>query len=303
MNRPSLAGVYARLTATMFFWGGTWVSARMLAQHMGPFSAAFLRFFCASAALLVLACRVEGRLPRPPKGHWPGVLLLGASGIFFYNIFFFSGLKTVSAGRAALIVAAIPAAMALISRLVFKERLGPLRMLGVVLSFLGVAVVLSHGDPLALLSQGLSSGDIFILGCVAAWTTYSMAGPRVMRNLSPLSAVTWSCLAGTAMLLPPALAAGLAGDLARAGLEDWANILYLGLLGTALSFTWYYRGIKALGATRAGVFINLVPVFAIALGSLILAEPVGLSLLAGGAMVLIGVRLANRKAGTGPEAA
>ena len=69
-------------------------------------------------------------------------------------------------------------------------------------------------------------------------------------------------------------------------------------MATGVAFTWYYAGIKAIGAARAGIFINLVPVFAIAMGYVILNEPVTSSLLSGGAMVISGVYLTNRQPGT-----
>jgi drug/metabolite transporter (DMT)-like permease len=133
-----------------------------------------------------------------------------------------------------------------------------------------------------------------ILGCVAAWTAYSLAGSRVMRRLDPLLTVTWSCLLGTLMLVVPALTHGLTEDIAHASLVDWGNVLFLGVIATGVAFTWYYAGIKAIGPARAGIFINLVPVFAIAMGYVILGEPVTSSLISGGAMVISGVWLANR---------
>jgi drug/metabolite transporter (DMT)-like permease len=107
-------------------------------------------------------------------------------------------------------------------------------------------------------------------------------------------AVTWSCILGTIMLLPPALVYGLTTDMARANLVDWGNIFFLGVVATGVAFTWYYAGIRAIGPSRAGIFINMVPVFAIAMGYLILNEPVTSSLLTGGALVISGVYLANR---------
>jgi len=129
---------------------------------------------------------------------------------------------------------------------------------------------------------------------MAAWTAYSVAGIRVMKRVNPLIAVTWSCILGTLMPIVPALTHGLLDDIARASLVDWGNILFLGVVATGVAFTWYYAGIRAIGAARAGIFINLVPVFAIAMGYVILDEPVTSALLTGGAMVISGVWLANR---------
>jgi drug/metabolite transporter (DMT)-like permease len=76
--------------------------------------------------------------------------------------------------------------------------------------------------------------------------------------------------------------------------RDWGHILFLGVIATGLAFTWYYQGIKTIGPARAGIFINLVPVFAVILGFIVLREPIYLSLLGGGALTLTGVWLTNR---------
>jgi hypothetical protein len=96
------------------------------------------------------------------------------------------------------------------------------------------------------------------------------------------------------MLLPVALWAGLGAELARATPLELACCAYLGIFGTGLGFTWYYEGILRFGASRAGVFINLVPVNAVAMGWLLLGEGVDLSLLFGTALILTGVWLVNK---------
>ena len=97
------------------------------------------------------------------------------------------------------------------------------------------------------------------------------------------------------MLLPLTLAQpGFFSAIATAPAHVWLDIVYLGFFGTVLGFTWFYEGVKAIGASKAAVFINIVPVSASLLGYILLGEPVGLSLVLGGVCVLAGVSLANR---------
>jgi drug/metabolite transporter (DMT)-like permease len=100
---------------------------------------------------------------------------------------------------------------------------------------------------------------------------------------------------GTAALLPFALAEGMMGALPGYTLQDWLCLGYLGLFGTVAGIVWYYEGIRQIGPTRAGVFINFVPVSALLLGWLLLGETLSPALLAGGAMVIGGVVLTNRQ--------
>ncbi|MDP3428409.1 MAG: DMT family transporter [Humidesulfovibrio sp.] len=300
-GQPGVGGqaglaVYVKLTGCMALWGATWVSGRYVALEMGPFPAAFLRFLSASVFLYLLSCRAGHGWPRPPHGAWGGVAFLGLTGVFLYNSMFFSGLALIPAARAAMIVACVPSAVALYSALVLRAPTTALKALGIALSLSGVAVILSGGDPRLLFTHGPSKGDLLILGCVVAWAAYSIGGGRVVQKIPPLSAVTWSCVLGNAMLLPPALATGLVPQALAASGIVWANLLFLGVGATGLAFLWYHDGIRALGAQRASIFINLVPVFATLLSTMILGESVGLALVVGGAMVLAGVVLANRPA-------
>jgi len=283
--------IYLKLVLTMIFWGGTFVAGRQLAGQMGPFAAAFIRFTIATACLLAFVRAREGGLPRLDRRSLLGVLLLGATGVFAYNAFFFTGLASVPAGRAAVIIAANPIGIALGAALFFGEGVTGRQALGIALSVAGAAEVIGHGAPLSLFASGLTPGDAAILGCVVSWSAYSLLGKAVMSRVSPLGAVTWSSLAGTLLLLPPALVEGLAP--AAYPWSAWMAAAYLGVFGTVLGFTWFYEGILAVGPSRAGVFINLVPVSAVIMAWFVLDEPVDLSLLAGGGLVLAGVWLTN----------
>jgi drug/metabolite transporter (DMT)-like permease len=288
--------VYVKLVLTTIFWGGTFVAARVVAQDVGPFSASFLRFSAASLFLVALILRTEGAFPRLRRHQVLPAILLGMTGVFAYNVFFFLGMKTVSAGRASLIVATNPAFIALLSALLFRERLTAGKVAGTFLCLGGAILVISRGDPLALFTGGVGWGEFYIACCVASWVAYTLTGKMIMKEISPLAAVTCSCLIGAAALLPPALLEGITEQTGGFSLTDWAGILYLAFFGTVLGFYWYYQGIQAIGLSRASVFLNLVPVSGVFLGWLLLGEAINFSLLAGAALVIGGVYWANRPA-------
>jgi drug/metabolite transporter (DMT)-like permease len=286
--------IYGKLVLTAIFWGGTFVAARVVAQDMGPFSASFLRFFAASLFLIALILRKEGQFPRLRRHQIIPAILLGMTGVFTYNVFFFLGMKTITAGRASLIVATNPVFISLLSAFFFQQPLDAKKMMGILLCLTGATIVISRGDPLSIFTGGVGWGDVYLLGSVASWVVYSLIGKVIMKDFSPLAAVTYSCLIGAAALLPPALLENITELAGGFSLTDWAGILYLAFFGTVLGFFWYYQGIQAIGLSRASVFINLVPVSGVFWGWLILGEAVNFSLLAGAALVVGGVYLTNR---------
>ncbi len=285
--------VYLKLTLTALFWGGTFVAARVVSNHMDPFTASFIRFAAASLFLILAAIAKGITIPFPSKGQIIPSILLGMTGVFAYNVFFFSGLQTITAGRASLIVAINPVAISILSDIFFHEKMHAGKIMGAFLCFTGVILVISHGNPVSLFSSGVGRGEFFLLGCVVSWVTYSLLGKVVMKDLTAFAAVLYACVTGAAALFPLALLENITGKIGGFGGADWLSLLYLAFFGTTLGFHWYYEGIAAIGAARASVFINLVPVAGVFLGWLLLGESVNLSIIAGATLVLSGVYLTN----------
>ena len=284
---------YIKLLLMAIFWGGTFVAGRSLAQTVGPFAAAFFRFAVASIFLVILLRRSEGRLTWPAKDQIIPVLLLGLTGALLYNYFFLKGLKLIEAGRASVIIANNPIFIALFSAFLFKERLNTLKIIGIIISVAGAVIVISRGRIFEIFQGGLGLGEIYILGCVVSWVAFSLIGKAVMNNLSPLQSVTYSSVAGTLLLSVPAIMeSGLSFLNYSPG--EWILIFYLGFFGTVLGFLWYYQGIQKIVPTRAGLFINFVPISGIILAFIFLGEQITPSLLIGTVMVSLGVYLTNR---------
>ncbi len=285
--------IYIKLVLTMIFWGGTFISGRMLAGHVPPSIAAFLRFATAATVLLIVLYRRNGRLPTVPTRLLLPIICLSLTGVFSYNMLFFWGLQSVAAGRASVIIANNPVFIAVFASLIFRERLGLIKSLGVPISVIGAVIAISNGDVAGLLSGGFGRGDLMIFGCVLSWVAFSLIGKAVIDHIPPLTAIFYTSTLGALLLLFPAILDGLFGTLGKYTFLDWGNIAFLGIFGTALGFVWYYEGIEHIGATRAGLFINIVPLSAIIMAFFLLGEPVTFSLLVGTVLVLAGVYLTN----------
>ena len=282
-----------KLILTAFFWGGTFVAGRIVAQTHHPFSAAFLRFTLASLLFIPVILRSEDGFVRLNIRQWIAVGLLGLTGVFAYNILFFFGLKYIHSARAAVIIATNPIFIALFAALFFKEKLDTWKGMGIVLSVTGAAIVISGGRISSLFSRSGNVGDLLIFGCVACWVTYTLIGKSAMTDLSPLTVVSYSSIIGTFALLIPAVTHGLYKDWISLTLREGISLAYLAICGTVLGFLWYYQGVKEIGPTKAGIFINFVPVSAILLARLILGEPVSTSLISGTVLVVGGVTMTN----------
>lgn len=288
----------------MAVWGGTFVAGRLVAANNGPLTVAFWRFVLAALALLPLTLKKEGRLRPAGLGArgWLLLLLLGLTGTSGYNFFFIKGLSMIEAGRASVIVAMNPSLTYLGMVFFFGRKFTPRGAAGFVCALGGAVLAISRGRPWELLSGGLGSGELLIFGCVLCWSAYTLLGKLVLERLSPLMATTWACIFAVVLLAPAAaLESGLTA-FTGFSLLDWLCVAFLGVLGTSLSFTLYYLGVLRLGADRAAIFINLVPIFGILCGWIFLGEKMGWYLAAGLALVLGGIRLTQGEAPAGGSA-
>jgi drug/metabolite transporter (DMT)-like permease len=284
----------ARLVAVPAIWGGTFVGGKIVVATLTPLMGSFARYVVACAALLVAAFVLEGGLPRLSGRQWAATFVLGLFGVFCYNLFFMGALAKLPASRAALIIALNPAITIAISAVVFKERLRARRWVGVAVALLGVAIVVSKGSLAVFSSGGLGMGELFMFAAVTSWALYTVIGRRVLGGLSPLAATNYAALWGTLML---GLVAAPSFGTLHPTQFDWrmiVSLLYLGVLGTAVAFVWYYMSVKKVGASTTSIFNNLVPVFGVAISVLLLGEDLLVSMLVGGAVTIAGVLMVSR---------
>lgn len=293
MREQTTTGIYLRLAVVPAIWGGTFIAGRVLALAVPPAMGSLLRYLAASAALLVTLFAIEGGLPRLDRRQLLATLALGATGIFAYNLFFLGALSRLPASRSSLIVALNPVVTIAMAAWLFGEQLSPRRWAGVALALAGVWIVVTGGELAGVFSGAVGAGELMMFGAVCCWAAYTLIG-RGIRGLTPLSATTYASLFGTAMLALVAAPGLPAFDPAVLGPGVVAAILYLGVLGTAVAFVWYYRAVQALGPARTVIFNNLVPVFGATFGVLLLDEPLSASMVVGGLLAVSGVMLVSR---------
>ena len=284
---------YIKLFLVSLFGGSTFIAGRIMAANLPPFTSAFLRFLLASFFLVLFVFKKYGKFPRINFSQLLLIIALGLTGVVGFNFFFFSGLKFITASRASIIISLNPAVITIFSILIFKDKLTKFKFTGIILSLIGVLIVISQGNLQVILQSNIGTGELFILGCVLCWSSFTVLGKIIMKDLKPIIAVAYACLAGTLILILPTYREGVLQNFMQYSLEVWLSVFALGLLGAALAFTWFYEGIDKIGPSRAGIFINFVPIFATLMAVLILREKLSPSLIIGAIFVISGVCLTN----------
>jgi drug/metabolite transporter (DMT)-like permease len=282
------AAVYLTITAAGF--GGTWVAAPWATETIAPLTVAFVRF--ALAAVLLLGwTRLRGVSLRVERRDVPPVLGVAVTSVVGYNVLFLYGVTLAPANHGAILVPGlIPLATLVLSRLLLGAHVVRRQVLGIVLSLAGLALVVG---PEVSGSGTTLVGDVLFVISAGVWASYTLIGRTSRLDSAVLT--FWGVTIGAIGLLPLALLVGGAGvglpNLLDATQRSLLSVVYLGSIGTVLSFVTFLEGVKLIGPQRATAYSVLIPVFGLVLVAIFLAEPLTPISLVGAVIVLAGLRI------------
>jgi drug/metabolite transporter (DMT)-like permease len=277
----------------MVFWAGNFIVVKSAVGILPPVGFTFLRFSLAAVTLFVLLRWREGAI-RVPRQDFAALVALGIVGFGCYQIIWPVALQTIPAGDSALLIATTPVLTALLAVVAGADVLNPVKLVGALVSFVGVAVVIAAGQGLNL---GVSlGGDMLTVAAASCWAIYSVFGMRVLARHSPLVATTWALAAGTVFLAPIGIAQLVTTDFAGFGLPALLAIVYSGTLSAGFANVVVVQGLKMLGPTQVTALQALVPALAVALAAIFLGEAIRPLQVVGGLVILAGVFLVRRGA-------
>lgn len=285
MKYHKLIAVLALLGST-FFWGLSFSSTKVLLNFLLPAQVVFFRLLLAVLALglVYLASareKVKGMdLLRMAAG--------GATGVFLYFVLENNGLRFTTAGTASLIVSVTPALNAVAGTFFYGERHPLVRWCGVLLSIAGVYLIITAGSNGVPALQNMR-GNMLVFLAACSWVAYTRINVPLLLKYNSLSVTFLQTLTG--MILVGLLVLPTSLDTAVFNPVVILNLAYLGLLCSAASYFLYLYGLKILGSTTATTFINLVPVFGVLGGAVLLQEVLSSGQLLGGGIVILGISL------------
>jgi drug/metabolite transporter (DMT)-like permease len=280
----------------MVIWAGNFIVVKSALAVLPPVGFTFLRFLLASVTLLLLLRWREGSIGLPRR-DLIAMWILGGLGFGLYQILWTTGLTTVAAGDSALIIAATPVLVALLAVIARSDVLTPVKLAGVLVSFVGFALVIASGPGLSI--GGSIVGEVITLAAAFCWSIYTAYAGPYLRRISPLRSTAWATVAGTAVLAPVAVLQLGTVDLGRAGPEVAGAIVYSGMLAAGISNVVVSNGIKVVGPTRTAALQFLVPALAVVLAAVFLAEPIRPGQVLGGLVIVAGVVLTRSASPTG----
>ncbi|MDN2452211.1 DMT family transporter [Lactobacillus sp. UCMA15818] len=278
------------LVFASLFWAGNYVFGKFVISTLKPIQINFLRWLLAVIILFVLSQIIEKPDWKMIFKKWPILLILSLFGIIGYNILLYDALFFTTSLNAALINSVNPAMIAVFATLLLGENMSRVNVFGLLISLLGVLIILTQGKLMQLFSINYNVGDVFMLLVIISWTIYTLLEKKV-SNLPPIGTSAVTVLFGVILMFPFFVASHLTWSFKPVTIY---SILYLAIFPSVGSLVFWNSAVPIVGASKAGIFLNLITVFT-AIISILLGNGISYSQIIGGVIVIIGVYLTNKK--------
>jgi drug/metabolite transporter (DMT)-like permease len=285
---------YLLLTLTPFFWACNWIMGRAFSTEVPPLAMTFYRWLFAA---LILAPFALPRLPQAwpvVRRHWRILVILGMVGVGTHNALAYIGLNFTTATNGVILNSFIPVMIISFSWLFLRERLTPLQFVGVGTSLLGVLTILSGGSLATLAALRLNVGDLLVIMSMAMWSGYTLLLRRRPAGLDTVVLLFVLAVIGDLCVLPFYLAET---HWLRPMTWTWTHFIAIGgvaLFSSVLAYLFWNAGVAQVGASVAGLFVHLMPVFGVLLAWLLLDERLAAFHFVGIALILTGIYITTR---------
>ncbi len=282
------------LVLTTLIWAGHSIVGRLSVGQIGPMTLTCLRWGLALVPILV-AARPALRQDWPIlMANWRYVAAMGALGYTAFNALFYLAAHRTSALNLSIIQGAIPALVLIGTRVFFGVRVTALQALGAAITMVGVAAIAAQGDPARLARLAFNHGDVMMLAAVVLYAGYTI-GLRDRPRVSGLSLLAGMAVAALLTSLPLMIWEIASGGFIWPTAAGLATLAYVAAGPAFVSQMLYMRGIELIGPGRAGVFVNLVPVFGAIMAVVLLGEPFAAYHVVALALVVGGIAIAQHR--------
>lgn len=283
------------ITFAVIAWGGSFVATKVALREIPPVVVVWLRFGM-GLPIIGMSVLVRKQWALPAGKDLLYFALLGFLGIGFHQWLQSTGLLTAQASTTAWIITTTPVFMAILGWLALKEKLTWYQVFGILLAACGVLLVVAKGNLASIpLGKFGEPGDFLILISAVNWAIFSVLSRwGLLRH--PAARMVFFIMAFGWFFISLVFFAGRGwNQLANLTWRGWSAVLFLGILSTGLAYIFWYDALQILSVAQTGAFLYLEPFVTVIIAALVLGEPLIAASLLGGAAILAGVWLVNRR--------
>ena len=274
-------------------WGGNAVAARFAVGEVSPLLLTFLRWVGVSIIICIIAYPTIVRNASLLKARWVYLFCMGALGFTGFNVLFYLSAYYTTAINIGIFQGALPVFVLLGTFLLYREPISLVQLGGIILTIIGVIIVAIRGDINQLRTFTFNIGDLLILLACLIYSIYTI----FLRQKPDVPGMAMFGVISVAAMLasfPFAVFELVAGSLIWPSDTGALVILFVVIFPSFMSQLFFIKGVQLIGASRAGVFINMVPIFASVFSVILIGETFESYHMIGLILVLTGIAIAER---------
>jgi drug/metabolite transporter (DMT)-like permease len=284
---------YLILAFASLCWSGNHIVGRAIAGHFPPLTISTIRWFIPAIILWIAGrSRIEQDWPLICR-HWVVMLWLGATGGILFSALQYVGLQYTSAVNVSILNSLVPVLIIAASALIFRDRILPIQLLGILTSLIGVLIIVTRGNLNALLQLSFNHGDVIIIVNMIVFAIYA-AYLRLRPKIHWMSFLFVLAVVSAVGTMPFAIFELASGRIPELNVGTIAAALYVSIFPSLVAFAAWNYGVEHIGANRSGPFLHLVPLYTALLASIFLGEELMIFHALGLLMILVGVWIAAR---------
>ena len=262
---------YLILAFASLCWSGNHIVGRAIAGHFPPLTISTIRWFIPAIILWIAGrTRIEQDWPLIRR-HWVVMLWLGATGGILFSALQYVGLQYTSAVNVSILNSLVPVLIIAASALIFRDRILPIQLLGLLTSLIGVLIIVTRGNLNALLQLSFNHGDVIIIVNMIVFAIYA-AYLRLRPKIHWMSFLFVLAVVSAVGTMPFAIFELASGRIPELNVGTITAALYVSIFPSLIAFAAWNYGVEHIGANRSGPFLHLVPLYTALLASIFLGE-------------------------------
>tara|TARA_B100001248_G_scaffold87287_1_gene64110 strand:+ start:2079 stop:2936 length:858 start_codon:yes stop_codon:yes gene_type:complete len=278
------------------FWSGNFIVGKFATLfQIPPLSLNFLRWVLVWFILIPFTFKEILNKKNYIKANWMLISFMGIITISTFNSVVYFALNYTQVINAVLMLAGIPALVMILSSIMKIERANIFQLVGLILSILGVAMIISNADIQKILTLNFNKGDLWMLVCVLSWSLYSTLLKKKKLELSQFTFIQLMVTVGLIFLIPQYFYERSIGLEIPINKFFIAILLYVVIFPAIAAYYCWQKAIELIGPNRSAIFVQLMPLFSALMAILIFNEKFQLYHLIGGTFIVSGIYLSNRK--------
>ncbi|KYK28324.1 multidrug DMT transporter permease [Thermoplasmatales archaeon SG8-52-1] len=253
-----------------------------------------MRFFIVCCVFSIILILQKKRFSKLQKNDIIPIFIIGFLGVMVYHIGLNYGEQYVSPGAASLIIATIPIQIVILAFIFLKEKIGFIKIIGIIIALSGVLIISLWGKENASLEVEYIYGIMAIIIAAVMGAIYTITGKKLLDRYSGLSLTVYAIILGSIGLIP-FINNSLFEQVLQMSLYGWFAILFLGIVSTVVGYVIWYVALKIKTASEISVYLYAVPVLSTIFSYFIFKDEITFMFILGGALVIAGLIIAHNK--------